>query len=235
MLGTVSALGRTFIVLAFAATLTACIESEPEERKAFIAFLNTRVLDRPGVRVPKPNADEIKSFGPYAAHYDVITSFTGDPVLTEMAGKLRGGLPNLGNVQSLIDKRDELRSTSAEMGGLLRTMEGKSADAQAACNALKQPDDLKAVYDKAFDKTVVAPVNAFKESVPIAQEILTAAANLGDYVAARRTTVKIVGGQLQATNARTETEMAGLVNAVSAHASRYAEAQRKLRIVLTGN
>lgn len=231
----VSAIPRLLAFVIIAATATACSDNEPEQRKAFIGFLQTRVIDRPGVRIPNPSADEIKSIGPYTTHFKVITDFTGDPALTAMADKLRSGLPNLSNIQSVIDSRDTLRKTSAEMGGLVRAMNEKYAVTQKERDALKQPDDLKAVYDKAFDKTVTAPVNGFREAVPIAQAIVEAAANLADYVVSHKDTVRITGGQLQPTNARAQAELVPLVNAVSAQGTKFNEAQRKLRTLLTGN
>ena len=54
--------------------LAACGDKEPEQRAAFTQFLQTRIIDKPGVRVPQLTAEE-KSFGDYAAHYAVITDF----------------------------------------------------------------------------------------------------------------------------------------------------------------
>jgi len=117
----VSAIPRLLAFVIVATTATACFgDNEPEQRKAFISFLQTRVIDRPGVRIPKPSDEEVKSLGSYNAHFKVITDFTGDPALTAMADKLRSGLPNLSNIQSVIDSRDILRKTSAEMGDLVR-------------------------------------------------------------------------------------------------------------------
>jgi hypothetical protein len=231
-----SATARLLAFALIAATTTACFgDNEPEQRKAFITFLQTRVIDRPGVRIPNPSADEVKALGPYNAHFKVITDFTGDPGLTAMADKLRSGLPNLSNIQSVIDNRDSLRKTSAEMGNLVRTMNDTYAATQKARDALKQPDDLKAIYDKAFNKTVTAPVNGFREAVPLAQAIIEAAANLGDYVANNKDKVRISGGQLQPTSARAQAELTPLVNAVAAHGAKFNEAQRKLRAIIAGN
>lgn len=235
MIPNVRAIARLLVFVVIAATVIACGDNEPEQRKAFIAFLQTRVIDRPGVRIPNPSADEIKSIGPYHAHFKVITDFTGDPALTAMAAKMSSGLPNLTNIQGVIDHRDTLRKTGAEMGDLMRVMNDKYAATQKERDALKQPDDLKPVYDKAFDKTVTAPVNGFREAVPIAQAILEAVGKLSDYVVSHKDAVRITGGQLQPTSARAQAELTPLVNAVTAQGAKFNEAQRKLRIVLTGN
>jgi hypothetical protein len=226
---------RLLAFVAIAVTVTACFDNEPEQRKAFITFLQTRVIDRQGVHVPKLSDDETKSIGPYLTHYKVITDFTGDPALSAMAGKLKGGLPNLTNIQTVIDNRDTLRKTSAEMGELMRAMNDRYAATQKERDALKQPDDLKPVYDKAFEKTVTAPVNAFRGVVPVAQRVLDGALKVVDYATSHTDTVKVVGGRLQATNAKTQSELTALVNTLLPEAARFDEAQHKLKVVLTGN
>jgi hypothetical protein len=114
-------------------------------------------------------------------------------------------------------------------------MNDKYTATQKDRDALKQPDDLKPVYDKAFEKTVTAPVNAFREAVPIAQAIIVAAADLADYVVSNSDKVRVSGGQLQPTSARGQAELTPLVNAISAHGNKFNEAQRKLRAIIAGN
>src|SRR5437870_3032688 len=60
---------------AIAVALAGCGDKEATQRAAFITFLQTRVLDRPGVRVPQPTEEQKKTFGEYAQHYAVITEF----------------------------------------------------------------------------------------------------------------------------------------------------------------
>jgi hypothetical protein len=235
MILNVRATARLLVFVVISAAVTACFDSEPEQRKAFISFLQTRVIDRPGVRIPKVSDEDVKALGPYVTHFNVITGFADDPVLTATAERMRSGLPNLTSIQSVVDNRDRLRKTKVELGELLNTMNEKYASTLKERDALKQPDDLKAVYNKAFDKTVTLPADAFREAVPLAQGIIDAAANVGDYVASHPDTVKISGGQLQPTNTRTQSELAALVNALTAQGAKFNEAQRKVRAAITGN
>lgn len=235
MISNASALVRIAALVVIAATVAACSDNEPEQRKAFIAFLQTRVIDRQGVRIPRLTDEETKSVGPYASHYKVITDFTGDPALTAMSKAMSEGLASINNLQAVIDKRDALRKAGPEMDGLMQTMNDSYARTKAARDALKQPDDLKPVYDKAFDKTVTAPVNAFREAAPVTRGIIDATVKVADYAASHTDTVKIVGGRLQATNAKTQSELVALVNALTSQTAQFNEAQRKLRVILTGN
>jgi hypothetical protein len=235
MILNVRATARLLVFVVISAAITACFDNEPEQRKAFITFLQTRMIDRPGVRIPKVSDEDVKALGPYVTHFNVIKGFTNDPVLTATAEKMHSGLPNLTSIQSVVDNRDRLRKTKVELGEMLNTMNEKYASTLKERDALKQPDDLKVVYNKAFDKTVTLPTSAFREAVPLAQGIIDAAANVGDYVASHTDTVKINGGQLQPTNTRTQSELTALVNALTAQGAKFNEAQRKVRAAITGN
>ena len=47
-------------VLVAAFGIAAC-DSEPAQRKAFIEFLQTRIVGKPGVHVPKPAAEQLSA------------------------------------------------------------------------------------------------------------------------------------------------------------------------------
>lgn len=93
----------------------------------------------------------------------------------------------------------------------------KLAETKKARDALKQPDDLKAVFDATFDKVITKPMRGFHETAPIPQEIAAAAANYVDYRYAHRYTVKIVGTSPQVTAAKTQAEVNALVTALNAN------------------
>ena len=46
------------LALALPLLLAACGDKEPEQRAAFTQFLQTRIIDKPGVRVPQLTAEE---------------------------------------------------------------------------------------------------------------------------------------------------------------------------------
>jgi hypothetical protein len=92
------AAGIAALVL-LAVGLTACGESEPDQRKAFIGFLQTRIVDKPGVHIARPTDDEKKSFGPYSAHYAVILGFIDDIDLVAKSKKIDDSLPKLRSAQ----------------------------------------------------------------------------------------------------------------------------------------
>jgi hypothetical protein len=223
------------VLVALAAGLVACGDSEVDQRKAFIAFLQTRILDKPGVHIPRPNDDDIKSFGPYAAHYAVIVEFVSNSDLAAMGKKLNDSLPKLSSARDLIDRRAEIRAAGKQIGEVFNDADRKLAETTKAHEALKQPDDLKVVYDKAFDKVITKPMQGFHDTVPLALEIVTAAADLGDYMYGHRDKIKIIGTVPQAADARTQGEVNALAAKLNAHGARFGEAQKRLRVILEGS
>ena len=108
---------RPFLVLAAALPLllAACGDKEPEQRAAFTQFLQTRIVDKPGVRVPKLTEEEKKSFGDYAAQYAVITDFNA---AMDASVKPMGNLMQKGAVRSLNDviaRRDDIKTVQTAL------------------------------------------------------------------------------------------------------------------------
>lgn len=159
---------RPFLLLALALplVLAACGSKEPEQRAAFTQFLQTRIVDKPGVRVPKLTEKEKKSFGDYASHYAMISDFNA---AMDASVKPMGNLMQKGAVRSLNDviaRRDDIKTVQAALKDMGEALGNEQAKADAARAQLKQPDDLKAVYDKAYAKTVTVPADTFHEVLP---------------------------------------------------------------------
>jgi hypothetical protein len=55
--------------------LTGCEDKEAQQRKAFIEFLQTRILDQPGTRAPQLTDAQIERFGDYTKQYVIISDF----------------------------------------------------------------------------------------------------------------------------------------------------------------
>jgi len=120
-------------VLALGVALAGCGDKEATQRAAFITFLQTRVLDRPGVRVPQPNEEQKKSFGEYAQHYAVITEFNegmnqsvSKPMNEIMA---RGALRSISDV---VARRDDLKVAREGIVTLRKALDTQLAKADSA-------------------------------------------------------------------------------------------------------
>ena len=134
------------------AALAACGDKEPEQRAAFTQFLQTRIIDKPGVRVPQLTAEERSPSATTPRTTAVITDFnSGMDASVKPLNSLmqKGGMRTLSDI---VARRDDLKTVQTalnDMGTALKEQQGK---ADAARAQLKQPDDLKAVYAKAYER-----------------------------------------------------------------------------------
>ncbi|HTZ37740.1 MAG TPA: DUF3053 family protein [Stellaceae bacterium] len=222
---------------AFALVLAgAGCNDEPGQRQAFIAFLKSRIIDKPGVHVPHPTADEAKSFGRYAADYAIITDFNdgldrsiAEPMQQAMA---RGAVHS---IEEVVARHADFVATRDGINELRAALDKQLAAADARHAALKQPDDLKPVFDRAYERDVTVPAKAFSEIFPDLSQALTAIADLGDFLEQHKDAVTIDGATLRTSDPQLQSELTALVNALSAKNAAIAAAQQHLRELLNGS
>jgi hypothetical protein len=224
-----AAFGAAALLLAFA--LAACGDSEAGQRKAFIAFLQD-INGRSGAHYLVPTAADEKAFGPYLQQHTLILDFNKDmraqsqdfanhmmklgagPGVSPRTVELMAAAP-----ADLVTAKDELTKTG-------QALEARIAKATADRAALKLPDDLKAVYDRTFDKLVTAPALAFEKSEKALQAGIDASIKLVDYINSHRSRLTVSGMQIQAKDQRTLDEIAPLLKAHQEAGERFAAAQR---------
>lgn len=227
---------RPFVLLALALplALTACGNKEPEQRAAFTQFLQTRIVDKPGVRVPQLTEEEKKSFGDYAAQYAVITDFNAG---MDASVKPMGNLMQKGAVRSLNDvvaRRDDLKTVQTALKDMGEALAKEQAKADAARAQLKQPDDLKAVYDKAYAKTVTVPADTFREVLPQISGTLDSSLKLAEYVEAHKTQIDLTGPTPRVQDPAVLAELNKLLQELTAQAQKVQQAQTRLQAVMLG-
>jgi len=224
--------GAAFVLLAL--LVTGC-DDEPAERKAFIEFLQTRIIDKPGLHVPHLTPEEAKSFGPYARQYAIITDFNDGldrSVAKPMAQAIdRGAVRSLDEV---VTRHADFIAARDGIAQLRAAIDKQLATADAARAALKQPDDLKPVFDKAYERDVTIPAKAFEDIFPDLSQALTAIVDLGDFIEQHKDKIKIVGSQLQTNDETLRPQLNALVNALIAKNEAINKAQEHLRAIVNG-
>ncbi len=220
----------TFGAMALALATAACGDSEPDQRKAFIKFLNN-INERSGVHFEMPIADERVSFGDYMDHYTVILDFNKD--LKVLSADYMEGLKKLGiaNAQpQTLEQMAARRQTFPAMKELttntIQGFEARLAKANAARSALKQPDDLKAVYNKTFDKLITAPVQAMIASDKALLVVLDSSTQIADYINANRSKIAFSGAQVRASDAKTQAELNALIKSHQEAMKRFQDVKR---------
>ncbi|RJX77641.1 DUF3053 domain-containing protein [Pseudomonas sp. LS-2] len=222
------------LALALPLALAACGSSEPDQRAAFKQFLQTRIVDKPGVHVPKLTADESKSFGEYATHYAVITDFnSGMDASVKPLGSLvqKGAVRSLGDV---VSRRDDLKAVQSGLNDMATQLKAQQVKADSAHAQLKQPEDLKAVYDSAYDRTVSVPANTFLSVVPQINSTLDSSLKVADYLDAHKAQIEINGPVVKVQDPKVQAELNALLQDLNAQARTVQQAQARLQTVMLG-
>lgn len=226
---------RTTLALMLGAVLSGCGDDEAAQRKTFIGFLQTRIVDKPGVHVPHPTAEEAKSWGDYAQHYAIITGFNdtlNQRVTAPMNQALgRGGVTSL---QDLVTRRDDFVAMRRGMDDIRTELGKQLAVAEAARAGLKQPADLKPVFDAAYDRDVAGLARAFQATLPVVEDAMTTAIDLGDYLAQHRGAVTIQGAQIQVSDPAVQRDLNTRLAALNAKGQEVQAAQRRLQALISG-
>ncbi|WP_060512964.1 DUF3053 domain-containing protein [Pseudomonas sp. NBRC 111124] len=222
------------LALALPLVLAACGDDEPKQRAAFSEFLQTRIVDKPGVHVPKLSAEESKAFGPYSDHYAVITHFNG---AMDSAVKPLGSLLQKGAVRSLNDitsRRDDIKAVQTGLNDMGLQLQEQKAKADSAHAQLKQPEDLKVVYDKAYDRTVSVPADTFLQVLPQINGTLDSSLKVADYVDAHKAQIEINGPIVKVNDPKVQAELNGLLQDLTNQAKTVQQAQAQLQTVMLG-
>jgi hypothetical protein len=129
----------------------------------------------------------------------------------------------------------DLTAAKDAVGKMEQVIETRLAKINADRAALKQPDDLKAVYDKTFDRLVIAPTVAMENSIKALDSGIDATLALVNYINAHRAKLVVSGMQIQAKDQRTLDELQPLMKAYQDVGERFVAAQRQSDRVLQGN
>ena len=223
------------MLLLSTAGLSACGDDDAAQRKAFVAFLQTRIVDKPGIHVPHPTADEIKAWGGYAQQYAIISGFNDElsqhvtaPMNQAMS---RGSITSL---QDVVTRHADLVEVGRGIGEIRADLDKQFATAEAAHAALKQPSDLKPVFDAAYERDVAGPAHAFQAALPVAEDAIGAAVDLGDFLVQHHDKVILQGAQVQVSDPALQRDLNARLAAMNAKGQAAQSAQQRLQALVSG-
>lgn len=215
--------------------LVGCTNDEPKQREAFTQFLQTRITDKPGVHVPQPSQKDKDAWGPYVSHYAVITDF--HEAMNRDIGVRFQALIGKGRISSAADvvqRRDDLVAARDAVPELTKAIAEKLTTADAEHVALKQPADLKSVFDKAYEQTVTAPAKGFQEALPVMGATYAAGVEIADFLKAHPDQVKVVGSTFQVVDPSIQGQLNQLIEQLNEKSRQISAVQGKLQAVING-
>ena len=235
MIGRSSFAPRLATILVVALGLFACGDNEPTQRKAFVEFLQSRIIAKPGVHVPKLTAEESEAFGPYAKHYAISADFNGhlDESVSRPLQKALAAAPRA--LDQLAGKRGEIADIKGGFAKIRAALDRELASADAAHAALQQPADLKPVYDQAYNRDVTQPARAMIEIFPDADEAMAAILALAEFLNQHSDKITVNGPMLQVADPSLQPHLQTLVDAVRAKQDAVQKAQQRLRNIAFGS
>jgi hypothetical protein len=218
------------------AILVAGCDDEPAQRKAFIAFLQTRIIDKPGLHVPHLTPEEAKSFGDYAKQYAIITDFN-DGLDQSVARPMQEAMQHeaMNTINDVVARHADFIAFRDGVTQLRAALDKQLAAADAAHAALKQPEDLKPVFDQAYERDVTIPAKAFADIFPDLSGALSALVDLGGFVETHKDRVTINGPMLQTSDPALQAQLTAMIAALTAKNDALNKATQRLRAVETGS
>lgn len=196
--------------------LSGCGDKDADQRKAFIDFLQNTVM-RSGTQLPALSEDQKKKFGPYVSDYAIMYGFAQQinrakqdglqPVVTELNA--------IHTPQDYLTHRDSLRQASGSLGILTQQIQAAKTQADSSKAALKQPEDLKPLYDKAFASVVTQPAAQLMPVLPALQTLSQDAIQAGDFLQQQGSNVTINGMSVQFPSQQQASTYNGIMNSLS--------------------
>ena len=122
--------------------LTACGDKEPEQRKAFIDYLQNTVM-RSGMKLPTLSEDQKQKFGPYVSDYAILVTFS-QQLTKSVDASLTPAITQINEIrvaQDYLAKRDALQQSAGALNLLVQQIRTAKTQADSAVAVLKQPDD----------------------------------------------------------------------------------------------
>lgn len=181
--------------------LAACGRNESAERQAFIGFLEAGPLAGSACLL-RPLADaEREALGDYARQYDLMLSF--QTRMTELVNadlKELDRVANLSSLAKIIGERGRIYTAARTVGELRRDLADELARAEAGLRVLRQPEDLAAVYARAFEKAVRRPGLAAVDAFTAMEALFAAEADLAGFLELNKDGLSIVGSRVDVTH-----------------------------------
>jgi DNA repair ATPase RecN len=138
------------------------------------------------------------------------------------------------SLNDIVTRRDDLKAVQASLNDMGAALKEQQARADAARAQLKQPDDLKAVYDKAYEKTVSLPADTFRDVLPQLNATFDSSLKIADYVEAHKAQIEISGAIVKVQDPAVQAELNQMLQDLNAQAKNLQQAHTRMQALMLG-
>lgn len=219
-----------FMALLLVFQLAGCGDKEADQRKAFIDFLQNTAM-RSGEHLPALSEDQKQRFGNYASDYAIVYGFS-QQVNRAMDSGLKPVVDELSAIrvpQDYLSHRDSLRQASGSLEVLAQQIQTARTQADSSKAGLKQPEELKTVYDSLYNKVVTQPADSLLPLLPSLQKLSQDVVQTGDFLQQQGSQVTFNGQGVQLPSQQLATQYNTLMSNISANANALGQAQNALQ------
>ncbi|MEH2922152.1 DUF3053 domain-containing protein [Samsonia erythrinae] len=186
------------LMILAALQLAACGDSEAEQRKAFVAFLQSAQSQQDG-QLPALTEEQKKNFGHFANDYAILTTFS-QQFNQAVSGSLTPMLGQISRIrvpEDYLGQREALRQSLGTLSLLAQHVQTAKAQADNAHRKLKQPEEVQVPYERLYARTVIQPTNALLPAIPNATSFAQNLIQVGDFLHAQGDQVIFNGASVQ--------------------------------------
>ncbi|SAI74316.1 lipoprotein [Bordetella ansorpii] len=208
--------------------LAGCVDREPQQRAAFILFLQTRVTASPGALVRPPSEPEREALGGYTRQYEVISDFqeTLKDSMADMGEAVRVlTLHSLAEVAARGMRFQALQTRLAQSRQALLKARARADEARAA---LLQADDLKQAFTPAYHKAVTEPAGTLLALYPTMEDTLGDAGRVAAYAQSHEEQLVVDGALAQVRDPSVQAQFNTLLARLNGRSGDIDAAQRQL-------
>ncbi|MCG8708413.1 DUF3053 domain-containing protein [Brenneria sp. 4F2] len=192
--------------------LVACGDSEADQRKAFVGFLQNIQLP-PGGKLTALTEEQKTKFGPFVNDYAILTTFSRQ-FDQAVAGSLTPMLDQVARIrvpQDYLSQRNNLRQSAVAVNQLAPQIQAAKSQADNALRKLKQPEELQVIYQRLYGQVVTQPTNALLPAIPGAISFAQRLIQIGDYLDAQGDQAIFNGNSVQFRTPQQVAQYNGLV------------------------
>lgn len=174
--------------------------------------------------------EQKKAFGNYAKDYEVLTGFTNDlnGAFSNSMQSSMNELRTLNSMKAMVDNRAKVEKAQTETRAAQTKLDEiikKTADSYAA---VKMPEDLKAVYDKAYAKVVTQQGSLAKETLTLLDETFGEVLKISDFLSAQGNKIEYSGHMVQFTEQKALDEFNKMNGELQTKQQKLLEVARKI-------